>query len=156
MKKTSILISMLVALGIVFSSVSMYGAEGKGNKGKGKGDCPEIQAIKAKIEAKKDETKTIIDKIKALRGDKGKKDGNKGKKEGKKNGEKKGEKKDLTEEQKAAKLEKMKTKNPKLFALISEKKELHQEIKGLKDELKTVKAGCKGKEEKKEQKKEKK
>ncbi|GEM_PF-2542320 len=133
MKKTQILIGMLVALGIIFYGGSSYGAEGN-EKAKG---CAEVQSLKAKIKEKKEERKALKDKIKAVRGEKA----NKGKKDGKK----KGEKDKLTDEQKAAKLEKLKAKNPELYKLITEKIQLRKDIKDLKDELKTVKAACKGK-----------
>lgn len=133
MKKIQILIGAVVALGIIFCGGSSYAAGG-GGKGKG---CPEVQALKTKIKDKKEEMKLLKDKIKATRGEKA----NKGKKDGKK----KGEKDKLTDEQKAAKLEKLKAKNPELYKLITEKIQLRKDIKDLKDELKTVKAACKGK-----------
>ncbi len=129
MKKIKILIGAVVALGIIIAGGSLYGAEG-GGKAKG---CPEAKALKVKIKEKKEELKLLKDKIKAVRGEKTKK------------GKKKGEKGKLTKEQKAAKLEKLKAKNPELYKLISEKIVLRKDIKALKDELKTVKAACKGK-----------
>ena len=72
-----------------------------------------------------------------------KKDGEK-KNVAKKDGEKK-DKTKMTPEQKAAKLEKVKTKNPELYNLLSQRLKLQSEMKSFKAEFKTCKTACKTK-----------
>jgi len=98
MRKISVIVGLVVALGLMFSGPA-YGAEGKAKEKKVKAGCSECQGLKGKISEKKNEMDAVKREIKTA------KETAKAEKQAKK----------------AAKLEALKKSNPEKYAKLMEK-----------------------------------